>query len=805
MPRRTLALTLLAAPLGLACCLAQAASFDLPAASLATTLGRIAQQSGREIAYPPALVSGLQAPPVRGEMSAEQALAQALAGSGLGLERTPGGSLTLKRLPAGEVSLGEVNINAHADSGADNGDFSYVARNSRGASKTDTPLVEVPQSVSVVTRKQMNDQAVQDVSQAVRYTPGIYGEYTGSNNSREQFRMRGFSPYVFQDGLMLPYGESGQGSMSEPYGLQSVEVVRGPSSMLYGQSRPGGLINLTSKMPTTSALHQLQLQAGSHDLKQAALDLGGALDEQGQWSYRLTGLSKDSGTQVKHVANNRDFFAPAITWRPNERTSLTLLAQYQHDWGGTTEQYYPERGSLDGSPWGHIGSSTLLGDPHYDQMRRESYQLGYLFEHQLNSTWTLRQNLRWTKVNVQNRSAFNNGYASTTSPVLNRLASDIKRNIQIFNVDNQAQARFATGALQHTALMGLDLRRNALDNDVVNGTFTSLDPFNPSYAGSVSGQYVGRDMYQVQKQTGLYLQDQIKWDHWIVTLGGRYDRAESTSHFRPDRANPADRSIDQDDHKATWRAGLGYLFDNGLMPYVSYSQAFDPTLNTSVSATTPIFKPTEGEQYEAGVKYQPPGQDSYLAASVYKLTQKNLTTADPADTRNTVQIGEAVSRGLELEGKAALTRNLDLLAAYTYTDSEITRSGYLTSAYTDKGNELPFTPRHQASLWFDYTLREGPLAGLGLGAGARYTGALWGSSGSSPVAARQRIKTGNVTVADAAVHYDLGELAKELEGTRVALNASNLFDKQYVTACSNPSACYYGPRRNVIATLSYNW
>lgn len=796
---------LLLGPLALSSQMLLAASFDLPAASLSSTLGRIAQQSGREIVYEPSLVAGHQAPAVHGDMSTEQAINQALSGSGLGLETTTGGTLTLKRLPAGAVNLGVTNIDGASNSDSENGDHSYVVKRSVGATKTDTPLGEVPQSISVVSRKQMNDQAVQDVSQAVRYMPGIYGEYTGANNSREQFRVRGFSPYVFQDGLMLPYGESGQGGMSEPYGLQSIEVLRGPSSMLYGQSRPGGLINLTSKLPTTTPLHEVQIQGGSHDMKQGAFDFGGPLDDQGVWSYRLTGLVKDSGTQVDHVDNSRNFIAPALTWRPNNDTSLTLLAQYQRDWGGTTEQYYPQKGSLNGSPWGHISSDTLLGDPDYDQMRRESFQLGYLFEHHFNDTWTVRQNLRWSKVNVQNRSAFNNGYVSATSPVLARLASDIKRNIQIFNVDNQAQANFATGALDHTLLMGVDFRRSALDNDVVNGTFTSINPYNPTYGGSVSNQYVGRDMYQVQKQTGVYFQDQIKFDHWILTLGGRYDWAKADSDFRPDRANPTNRDIKQDDEKGTWRAGLGYLFDNGVMPYFSYSQSFDPTLNTSVSSTTPIFKPTEGEQYEAGVKYQPPGQESYVTASVYKLTQQNLTTVDPADTRNTVQIGEAETRGFELEGKAALTPNLDVLASYTYTDSEVTKSGYITSAYTDKGNELPFTPRHQASTWLDYTFREGPLDGFGVGAGARYTGAVWGSSGSSPTASLNRIKTGNVTVADAAIHYDLGKLAHDLQGTRVSVNAANLFDKDYVTACTNPTACYYGPRRNVIATVTYDW
>lgn len=781
-------------------------AFNLSAGPLATTLARIAQTSGSEIVYSPQLVAGRQAPAVQGEMTTQMALTRALAGSGLGLESTPGGVLTLKPLPAGALSLGEVNINGVTQSDAGDSGYSYVAKRSRGASKTDTPLVEVPQSISVVTRKQMDDQAVQGVSEAVRYTPGVFGEYTGANNTREQFRIRGFSPYVFQDGLMLPYGESGQGSMSEPYGLESVEVVRGPSSMLYGQSRPGGLINLTSKMPTDTPLHQLQVQGGSHDLKQLGFDFGGPLDDQNTLSYRLTGLVKDSGTQIDHVDSNRQFIAPAITWRPDEDTSLTLLAQYQRDWGGTTEQYYPASGSLHASPWGHISSHTLLGDPDFDKLRRESFQLGYLFEHHLNDTWTVRQNLRWSKVNVENRSAYGNGYVSTTSPLLARATSDIKRNLQIFNVDNQAQANFNTGELQHTLLLGVDYRRTGLLNTAVNGTYTSMNPYTGAGTDGTQGTTrVGRDLYQTLKQTGVYFQDQIKLDHWILTLGGRYDWADADSHFRPDGSNPSDRYIRQNDEKGTWRGGLGYLFDNGLMPYFSYSQSFDPMLNTSVSATTPIFKPTEGEQYEAGVKYQPPGQDSFITASVYQLTQKNLTTADPLNINNTVQIGEARSRGLELEGKAVLNENLSWLASYTYTDSEVTQSGNTTALNHDKGNELPFTPRHQASTWFDYSFHGGALDGFGLGLGARYTGSLWGSSVSSTNAIANRIKTGNVTVADAALHYDLGKLSQSLHGTRVALNASNLFDKDYVVACSNGNSCFYAPRRNVIATLTYDW
>ncbi|WP_455921831.1 TonB-dependent siderophore receptor [Pseudomonas putida] len=810
--RAGFAQTLLAASLAFAACSSQALAapvqVHIPAQPLSNALMQFGTQTHLQVLFSADSIKGQNSLSVDGTMEPQQALEQMLRGTGLHYE-VNGSIITVGPAAAGgnAMLLQNVNINAAGDGGGYTPDYSLVAKRTRTATKTDTPIGQTPQSISVVTRKQMDDQAVQDVSSAVRYTPGVFGEYTGSNNTREQFRIRGFSPYVFQDGLMLPYGESGQGGMAEPYGLESVEVLRGPASMLYGQSRPGGLINLTSKLPTSTPYHQLEVQGGSYDLKQVGFDFGGPLDDQGVFSYRLTGLVKDSGTQIDHVQNNRNFIAPAFTWRPDDDTSLTVLANYQRDWGGSTEQYYPASGTLNASQWGRISSDTLVGDSHFDKLRRESSQLGYMFEHHFNDAITFRQNLRYSQVNIENRTAFGNGYVNeATSPNLARLTSDIKRNLQIFNVDNQLESKFNTGALEHTLLTGVDYRRSALDNNVVNSSYTATNPYaGGNGSGTVTGAYTSRDLYQTQKQTGVYLQDQIKLDHWLFTLGGRFDWATADSHYRPDRSNATNRYIDQDDHKGTYRYAVAYLFDNGVMPYFSYSQAFDPQLNTSVSAGTPIFKPTEGDQYELGIKYQPPGQESYITASVYKIKQQNVTTADPTNLSNTIQIGAAESRGFELEGKAVLNKNLDLLASYTYTDSEVTKTGYVTSSLSDKGNELPYTPRQQASAWLDYTFHEGVLEGLGAGIGARYTGELWGNSYTSISSVYQRIQTGNFTLVDAALHYDLGKLSSKLDGTKLALNASNLFDKDYVVSCTNSTACYYGPRRNVIATLSYNW
>ena len=278
-------------------------------------------------------------------------------------------------------------------------------------------------------------------------------------------------------------------------------------------------------------------------------------------------------------------------------------------------------------------------------------------------------------------------------------------------------------------------------------------------------------------QTGLYAQDQIKVDkRWALTLGGRQDWAKARYVDRF-----AGTTAKRDDSAFTGRAGLAYLSDLGVTPYVSYSQSFLPV--STAGAAGRILDPETGRQFEAGVKYQPPGGESYVAAALFDLKRRNVVTYDLITFAPT-QTGEVRSRGAELEVKLNLLRDFNLLAAYTYQDVEVTKS---TAA--DLGKRPPTIPEQTASLWADYKFAEGPLAGLGLGAGVRHTGFTYGDT-------RNTYKVPGYTLADASVHYDWGD-------TRLALNANNLFDKEYVASCWG--SCYFGPRRTVIATLRHRW
>jgi len=594
----------------------------------------------------------------------------------------------------------------------------------------------------------------------------------------------------------------------EPSGMQRIEILRGPSSVLYGQNAPGGLVNMVSKRPTAQPFHEVQLLGGSFNRVQGSVDMSGPLDDKGQFLYRLTALGRGSDTQVDYSEDNRYFVAPSFTWQPDANTSFTFLSHYQKDETGNTMQLLPYQGTVLSNPNGKIPTNTFLGEPGYDHYNREQFAVGYAFEHRFNQHWSVRQNLRYADVSSDYPVTFALGFVTDEDGVptdyrtVSRMAGLYRDQADTFTLDNQAQADFETGFLKHTVLTGLDFRQ-------VNGNrqrgfaFPSdIDAYNPVYGQPFAAPQIETLIAQSQDQIGLYGQDQIKMDHWIATIGVRYDWSSSDT-FKTDFYNPESDSIDysapaytstrQDDHAFTYRTGLTYVFYSGFAPYFSYSESFEPTVGSDFAGTP--FKPTTGQQYEFGVKYQPPGLNALITLAAFELTQQNVVTADP-DPQHigySIQTGAARSQGFELEGKARLALGLDMTAAYSYIDSEVTK----TNEAEQLGKNLSYTPEHQGSVWLDYTQPTGALAGLGLGGGARYIGSNYGDLSNSQ-------KAPSYTLIDTSVHYDLSKLDRRLQGTRLGVNINNLFDREYLTTCGEGS-CYYGDRRSVLASLRYNW
>ncbi|MPZ37549.1 MAG: TonB-dependent siderophore receptor [Rhizobiales bacterium] len=686
----------------------------------------------------------------------------------------------------------------------------YVATRSAGGTKTDTPLIETPQSISVVTADQMQAQGVRTLAESLRYTPGVSAEVWGPDPRCDGLHIRGFkatgNTLFYKDSLQLKGTSFSSFNCLEPYGAERIEVVRGPSSVLFGQGEPSGIINYVSKRPLDRPFHEVEVGFGSFKQLEGRFDFSGPLDKDGHWFYRLTGLGSGGGTQVDFVDKDRVFIAPALTWRPNADTTLTILSHYQRERNGWSAQFLPAEGTVFPNPHGKIPSNRFPGEPGFDRYNPTHYSIGYVFEHRASDIWTFRQNARYAGLdNPNQRVVYGVGF---TEPGSNPPSSDLRTyyrygdlgnsKLNAFAIDNQAQAKFRTGPLAHTLLIGLDHQRYKLADfgQTYEGTgpegSAPIDIFNPVYGQPLVPGAPYYDVNQTQTQTGIYIQDQIKLDRWVFQLGGRHDWAKT----RTDDRLPQGTSSSQSDTAFTGRVGLLYLFDSGWAPYVSYATSFLPLLGTSFAGTP--FKPETGEQYEIGVKYQPPGWNAFITVAAFDLTRQNVLTNDPDHDFFQIQTGEIRSRGIEVEAVASLTSGWDLRAAYTYLEPKITADTDLTIV----GKTPNGIPRHSAAVWADYTFRGGPLDGFGAGAGVRYIGSNFGSDTNVAELSGGRIvpfRIPSVTLFDAAIHYDW-------RGFRFAVNAKNLFDKEYVATCYNvENNCFFGSRRTVIASARYRW
>ncbi|MBP2847073.1 TonB-dependent siderophore receptor [Dickeya oryzae] len=671
-----------------------------------------------------------------------------------------------------------------------------VAKESASGTKTSTPLIKTPQSVTVVTRDQMDAQAVSSVSDALNYSSGVVSNYRGSSNRNDEVIARGFR-YApkFLDGLS--YGLSGQGAALgkiDPWLLERVELVHGPASVLYGQVNPGGLISMTSKRPTAEDIHKVEFSAGNQHLGEAAFDFGGALNDDKTLLYRLNGIASTRDEFVKDYKEKRVAIAPAITWLPNSDTSFTLLTSYQNDPKAGYRNFLPKIGTVTEASAGYIPRDLNVSDPNYNRSKREQIGIGYILDHSFNDNVSFQQNFRYSQLRERYKYlvyTWSNPEISDTS--LSRRQVREELNADEIGLDNQIKVKLETGDVQHTVLSGVDYKWQDRDYNYWrnSGSGYNFDWANPSYGGSylVSDSQLSLNQSYKKKldQIGVYLQDQMEWNQWNLLLSGRHDWSQIRT-----QDHTTSTSTQQDDSKFTGRTGLLYAFDNGISPYVSYSTSFEPNLDSGAPGT-PAFKPTTGEQSEVGIKFQPKGSNTLLTLSLFDITQKNITSYNSV-TQYNEQIGKVKSKGAEAEVHTQLTPEISLMAAYTYTDA-VTKDSYTASQVNKTPSAIP---RHSASTWGSYSFQNGPLRGVTLGTGVRYVGSSYGDNAES-------FKVPAYTLYDAMARYELGSLSSQLKGTTVQLNVNNLTDKRYVASCGGDTACFYGSGRTVVATVSYSW
>ena len=668
----------------------------------------------------------------------------------------------------------------------------YLANQSASGTKTDTPLLETPQSISVVTKDQIAAQGAQTIVEALRYTPGVTLDTFGATTFFDSGKLRGFDAPRYLDGLRLPIDPGTQFAYPriEPYGLERLEVLRGPSSGLYGQTDPGGLINMVSKRPTATPQHEIIGTFGSFNRFQGAFDSSGPLDRNGEFLYRVVGLGYSTDGQQDFVHQNKVFIAPSLTWRPTTDTSFTILSQYQNIDNKGWQQYVPGGAAgLAPNPLGRIPYSRYIGEPNADGYKLEQFSVGYALEHRFDNNLQFRSNFRYFDVT--------NNLAGVRSKACFRIWTALRS----FNYVNSAQnitgqsdqADFATGPLMHTVLAGFDYQRQDSTSNYKFAFIAPIDVFAPVYGAPVPPASTLAPFIDTQttaKQAGLYLQDQVKLDRWTLTLTGRQDWAQADTISKA--FFPAAGTYLQNDRATTGRAGLNYLFDNGISPYVNYSTSFVPTSGTDQFGA--LFRPTTGEGAEIGVKFRPLGSNLLLTAALFDTIQQNVLTADPTNVIFSVQTGEVRVRGIELEARGNVTRELEIIGAYSKLDPKVTKSndGFV-------GNYLPNTALQQAALWTKYTFYDGPVAGLGIGGGVRYVGQSYGNNANT-------ILIPDYTLFDATVSFDFKYLRPDLKGWSAQINATNLTNKYYVASClTGLPYCGLGSARTVLGTVKYAW
>ncbi len=659
----------------------------------------------------------------------------------------------------------------------------YVPKQTNDATKMDVPLIETPQAVSVITRDQIDLLNWQNLGQAVRYTAGITGENYGSDERYDWLTLRGFNPVEFIDGLQAPVGSVSSAGV-DLYGFQTVEVLKGPSSTLYGLAPPGGIVNVASRRPQADFGGEAQILYGEYSNLQLAGDVTGALDDDGEFLGRMTALGYTRGTQTDGVRSNRVYLAPSFTWNIAPDTSLTLLNYFQYDnVRGDGGGFLPIYGVALPNPLGKVPTDTNLGDTKYNDYRRAQFGTGYEFTHQFSDWLGFTQNLKFFGSDAHMLDVYGAGLLDANGDgvpddyrTVQRYNFPFNENVQSFNVDNRLAATFDTGPVSHRLLAGLDYRNYM---DVSSNGFSlapPIDLFHPQHVQPITTPSMAPYAHERQNQTGLYAEDEMKLDRWVLTLGGRNDwLSETNTGTKTDTAH------------FTYRAGLNYVSDIGLAPYIAYATSFQPTSGADFEGHS--FKPTSGNQIEGGVKFQPtflPQNVNALAtADVYRLVQNNVLTPDPDPTHPffSVQAGQVRVQGFELEGVARIFDRISLNASYSYTDSKV-----LKSNGADLDQQLTIVPRNKISGYADYTQQTGLFAGLGAGFGVRYTSDYYGNAANT-------LRSPPVALFDAILHYDT-------QDWRLQVNASNLLDRTYLSRCSDVTQCFYGLRRDVTVTLS---
>jgi iron complex outermembrane receptor protein len=667
-----------------------------------------------------------------------------------------------------------------------------VVTGTLAGTKTETPLIELPQPLTIIPADQYLSQGAINISDTVKYAAGVLANPYGRDTRVDGFNVRGISALQFRDGMrdIFSYYAS---IPSDPYNFSRVEIVRGPASVLFGQGSIGGLINLVSKTPEFRTSGELNLVYGSYDRKEALGDVNVALSD--TLAVRAVGRVRDSDTFIDHVPDDRVMLAPSIRWQPTPDTDLILTGLYQEDDTGSTSQFLPIVGTFapnPGNPGGRLDPYTFVGKAGWDRYAGRSLQGGGSLAHRFSDTLRISLKARYIDSDLEYFTHYADSYTNPTNPFavygtdgrtigLYADASDARMNV--FSTDNNVQLKFNTGAeIEHTLLAGLDYSWNRVGKRFATTALETVDLYDIDYASLQTYDPSGPFAYDSQKQLGVYVQDQIRFfDRVSVIVGARRDHVTN--------------SAGQEDNATTFRAGIIGELGAGVSPFFSYTESFLPIagrLTGPGGVPTDPFKPQMGTQYEAGVKWQPDPR-TLVTVTGFKIKERNrvLYLANNVTT----QSGELSTKGIEFEASRVLPGNFELLLNYGYSQLD-----------SEANTSLDYMPRHTASVWSTKTFGDSSGPQLRLGAGVVYSGKSKSTGPLDPYGLNPGIAPGTLYTIVTPSRATVDALAEiSWDKWRLVINATNLLDNRGFASCLARGDCFMAAPRNVMATLGFRF
>ncbi len=736
-------------------------TYNISAGSLQTALISFVKQADVKVFTDPALLSGKTTQGLQGNYTAQDGLKHLLGDSGL--QAVPQGKgYLVQKLQIAQSDIGQtekestlptITVSAKVSSG-------YTVPKISTATKTNTPLIDIPQSISVVTQEAIKDQNILSMSDAVRYVPGMGISQGEGNRDALVFRGNRSTGDFFVDGIRddVQY-------YRDIYNIERVEVLKGPNGMIFGRGGSGGVINRVVKEASWSPIQEITAQAGSFNAKRVALDVGQGINEVA--AVRLNAMYEDSGSFRDGVDLKRYGVNPTVTIMPTNNTKVVLNAEYFKD------ERVADRGipSFQGRPL-NTNVSTFFGDPNRSLSDSELKAVNALIEHKFDNEVTIRNRTRYATQDKFYQNVYPNAVnAAGTGVDINAYNDTTQRNTFF----NQTDLLFSlnTGKVKHDLVVGLEIGHQETDNLRKTGFFNNVTTFvnvptnSPITTVPITFRNVPAvaDNHSVMKQTSLYAQDQIKLLPQLQAIVGlRYDRYEV--NFRNNNATlPFD--INTNDNFFSPRVGLVYKPIETVSIYTSYSLAYVPRAGeqlTSLTVTNKALEPEKFKNVEVGAKWdiQP---NLALTTAVFKLDRTNVIIQDPNNTALSILGGGQSNKGFELGLAGRVTSAWSVMGGYTYQDGQITNT---QSAAAKKGAVLAELPKNTFSLWnrYDFT------PGWGVGLGVINRSAMYTSTDNT-------VRLPGFTRVDAAVY------ARIDKNLRAQLNIENLFDTKYFASAHN--------------------